>query len=119
MGVDYLIDRLRGDPLYIKYLLVEYPYVRAALEAHGAAASDEDKVEAYSSSIGNALHNDIIELDQWLSTLDPNDVKALFKWANGRVVVTLPDGTVVERESPRRPSFSVRRLTREFRDRNA
>lgn len=81
MNVESLIDSLKGDPAYVKFLLVERPYIRSALLARGAFLSSEDRVDAFPSSVGNPFHNDIIELEMWLSSLSPQDRSLLISWA--------------------------------------
>lgn len=97
MSVDSLVETLRGDPLYVKYLLVELPYIRSALLARGVCLDDEYLSSSYSSSIGNSMHLDIIDLTAWLDSLSPQDREALVSWALN--------------EAPRRPSFSHARMS--------
>lgn len=79
--IDYVIDSITGDPDYIKFLLVERPYIRSALEAKGFEFDPVARTLAYSSGIGNALHNDVIELEIWLNGLSPQDRNLLLRWA--------------------------------------
>lgn len=84
MSVDSLIDRLDGDPGYIRFLLVERPYIRSALLARGVCMDEEARTLAYPSTIGNALHNDLIEIEQWLDSLAPRDRRLILDWAEGQ-----------------------------------
>lgn len=80
-GISNLIERLAGNPDYIKFLLVERPYIRSAMLSRSPLIDSEDRVSSYSVSLGNALHNDLIELDLWLDTLSPQDRALLADWA--------------------------------------
>jgi hypothetical protein len=97
MSVEHLVESLRGDPLYVKFLLVELPYIRSALEARGVCLDDEYRASAYSTSVGNALHLDILDLSEWLFSLSPQDRKLLVDWAAN--------------DAPRRPAFSRARVS--------
>lgn len=46
----------------------------------------EARTLAYSTVVGNALHNDLIELESWLSTLSQQDRSLLLSWAEGEGV---------------------------------
>jgi hypothetical protein len=81
VNVEDLVFKIAGDPDYIRFLLVERPYIRSALLARGQIYDQEQRNESYSSVIGNNLHNDIIELEQWLDTLRPSDRRMLEEWA--------------------------------------
>lgn len=81
-GIERLIDGLRGDPAYVKFLLIERPYIRSALMPRSPFLSSEDRVDAYPTTIGNPLHNDIIELEMWLNSLSPQDRSLLLSWAS-------------------------------------
>jgi hypothetical protein len=81
MTVDTLVDTLGGDPQYVKFLLVERPYIKAALVRMTAVIDEEARLLAYPSSVGNALHNDIIELETWLACLSKQDREVLEEWA--------------------------------------
>lgn len=78
--VDTLVFRIAGEPDYIRFLLVERPYIRSALDTAPQVYDQDDRVDMYSSSVGNALHNDIIELEEWLDTLAPQDREMLLAW---------------------------------------
>lgn len=80
-NVENLVYQIAGDPDYIRFLLVERPYIRSALLARGQIYDQEQRNESYSSVIGNNLHNDIIELEAWLDTLRPQDRQMLLAWA--------------------------------------
>lgn len=80
-NVENLVYKIAGDPDYIRFLLVERPYIRSALLARGQIYDQEVRNESYSSVIGNNLHNDIIELEAWLDTLRPQDRQMLEAWA--------------------------------------
>lgn len=86
MSDERLLDDLKGDPGYIRFLLVERSRIRSALLAPSMVFGAEAKTLAYSGSIGNALHNDIIELDSWLATLSPQDQELLLSWADNEEV---------------------------------
>jgi hypothetical protein len=81
-GIDSVIDRVQGDKDYIKFLLVEAPYIRSALYARGMQFDPEYATTAYPTTIGNALHCDLIELEAWLSTQTRADVQLLLAWAS-------------------------------------
>jgi len=79
-SIDGLVFRIAGEPDYIKFLLVERPYIRAAVECPPQVYDQDDRVDMYSSMVGNALHNDIIELEEWLDTLSPQDRAMVLAW---------------------------------------
>jgi len=81
MSVDTLVDRLGGDPGYVKFLLVERLRIRSALEARAVPTNEESRVEAFPTSVGNSLHNDIIDLESWLASLPIQDQRLLLAWA--------------------------------------
>jgi hypothetical protein len=104
-NVDFLLDRLSGDPAYIRFLIAERPYIRAALEARGYNYSAESRTESYPASIGNALHLDLLMLEDWLKTLSPQDRKLLQEWSE----------TVMSAPAFSYPKIGrVRHLVREF-----
>lgn len=103
--IDALVDSVAGDPAYLKFLLAEYPYIMSALEARGQCFDEEWRIDAYSASIGNNLHLDVIDLVEWLKQQSPYDVHALQQWAYGETVG--------------RPAYLTRRLFRKAQNRHA
>lgn len=97
MSVDSIIDSLGGDPGYIKFLLAERPYIRSALMARGVCFDEEARTLAYPTSIGNSLHNDLIEIERWLTTLSPQDKDLLNGWASGSTARPAFGGTQLGR----------------------
>jgi hypothetical protein len=79
--VDRLIDRARGDPNYVAFLLIERPYIRSALLARGTPLDTVDRTLTFPVTIGNAFHDDLIELELWMSSLSPNDRELLERWS--------------------------------------
>jgi hypothetical protein len=109
MSVDAIINRVSGDPSYIEFLLVERHNIRSALEAKGMCF-DEEWTQAYPSTIGNALHCDLIELEMWLDELSVQDRAIVELWADGQL------------ERPTYGQAKIRRarsLLRRFAERNA
>lgn len=96
MSIDSLVSELDGDPLYVRYLLGELPYIKSALFARGVCLDEEARTEQHSSSIGNALHLDVIELESWFGGLAPQDQELLVDW--------------VVYQSPSRQPYSARVL---------
>lgn len=96
MSIDSIVEELDGDPLYVRYLLGELPYIRSALYARGVCLDEEDRNNQHSPSIGNALHNDIIELEAWFRGLTPQDQAILTDW--------------IVNESPNRQPYGARIL---------
>lgn len=80
MSIDSLVAQLDGDPLYVRYLLGELPYIKSALYARGVCLDEEARTLQHSASIGNALHLDVIELESWFSGLAPQDQEILTDW---------------------------------------
>lgn len=80
MSIDALVAELDGDPLYVRYLLGEMPYIKSALYARGVCLDEESRATQHSSTIGNALHLDIIELESWFKGLAPQDQELLIQW---------------------------------------
>lgn len=80
MSIDSLVAELDGDPMYVKYLLGELPYIKSALYARGVCLDEEARASQHSATIGNALHLDIIELESWFSGLSPQDQELLIQW---------------------------------------
>lgn len=81
---------LRRTPEYNKRLLIERPYIYAALHNQGAsivlhgAAATTDAVSNYSSVIGNDYHLDLIELDTVLKEdFSKEERDALESWSSG------------------------------------
>lgn len=95
--IDYIVYRLDGNPEYIKYLLAQRPYIRSAITYPPKPMDDESRADLYSSSIGGAIHCDIIELDIWLETLSHEDRSLLFSWAE---------------KQGRKPAFGAARIRR-------
>lgn len=77
--IDKIIYRISGDPSYIEFLIVEHDHIKSALEAKGPSL-DVEYLQDYPSTIGSALHCDIIELDLWLGELSPNDRELLQRY---------------------------------------
>lgn len=86
MSVDTLVESLGGDPGYVRFLLVERPYIRSAMTRMNAILDAEARSLSYSTVVGNALHNDLIELESWLRTLSPRDRNLLLRWAEGEEI---------------------------------
>jgi len=97
MSVDSLVESLSGDPSYIRFLISERPYIRAALEARSYCYDEEYRIMAYPTSVGSSLHLDLLVLEDWLKTLSPQDRKMLNDWAD---------------ETKNRPSFSSPKMGR-------
>jgi hypothetical protein len=97
VSVDSIIDRVGGDPGYIRFLLVERPYIRSALTARGVFLDEEARTLAYPSTIGNSLHNDIIAIESWLETLSPQDQKLIDDWASRQTAKPVFGGTQMGR----------------------
>lgn len=90
MSVDSLVNELDGDPLYVRYLLAELPYIRSALYARGVCLDEEARISQHSSSIGNALHLDVIELESWFHGLSPSDQNLLLDWVENKSPISQP-----------------------------
>jgi hypothetical protein len=81
MSVENLVASLGGDPNYVKFLLVERPRIRSAMDAMPMPLDEEDRVDAFSTALGNSLHHDLIDLETWLCTLTDSDRCLLQDWA--------------------------------------
>jgi hypothetical protein len=80
--IDSIVYSLDGDIDYIKFLIAEQPYIRSAMEAISPPSDPEEWTGRYPTTIGNALHCDLIELEAWLETIQPSDRVILSEWAN-------------------------------------
>lgn len=80
MSIDSIIDSIEGDPRYIRFLLLNQPYIRSSLLARGVCLDEEYLTMRFSDSIGNALHLDMIEVETWLSGLDPQSQRLIAQW---------------------------------------
>ncbi len=114
MSVDSLIDKLCGDPEYVKFLLVERPRIRSAIEARPPLPDEESRVEAFSTTIGNPLHNELIELEQWLDSLAPQDRDLLLDWAEKAGRQSVGSKRIGRRQGGSRAA----KLIKQYADRN-
>ncbi len=80
--IESIVFSLDGDIDYIKFLIAEQPYIRSAMLATSPPSDPEEWTGRYPTTIGNALHCDLIELEAWLETLSPIDREILTEWAN-------------------------------------
>lgn len=80
--IDSIVYSLSGDIDYIKFLIAEQPYIRSAMEAISPPSDPEEWTGRYPTTIGNALHCDLIELEAWLETIQTSDRIILTEWAN-------------------------------------
>lgn len=80
--IESIVFSLDGDIDYIKFLIAEQPYIRSAMLATSPPSDPEEWTGRYPTTIGNALHCDLIELEAWLETLAPIDRQILTEWAN-------------------------------------
>jgi hypothetical protein len=80
--IESIVFSLDGDIDYIKFLIAEQPYIRSAMLANSPPSDPEEWTGRYPTTIGNALHCDLIELEAWLETLSPIDRQILTEWAN-------------------------------------
>lgn len=80
-AIDSLVDKIGGDANYVRFLLAERPAILSALLAPAQKYNAEDKTLGYPTTVGSSLHNDIIELDQWMATLSKQDRYLLRNWA--------------------------------------
>lgn len=82
LRIESIVFSLDGDIDYIKFLIAEQPYIRSAMLATSPPSDPEEWTGRYPTTIGNALHCDLIELEAWLETLAPIDRQILTEWAN-------------------------------------
>jgi hypothetical protein len=82
LRIDSIVYSLDGDIDYLKFLIAEQPYIRSAMLATSPPTDPEEWTGRYPTTIGNALHCDLIELEAWMETLAPNDRYILTEWAN-------------------------------------
>jgi hypothetical protein len=82
LRIESIVFSLDGDIDYIKFLIAEQPYIRSAMLATSPPSDPEEWTGRYPTTIGNALHCDLIELEAWLGTLQPTDRQILTEWAN-------------------------------------
>lgn len=80
--IDSIIYTLDGNIDYIKFLIAEQPYIRSAMEATSPPIDPDEAVGRYPTSVGTALHCDLIELETWFSNLSPSDRGILTEWAS-------------------------------------
>jgi hypothetical protein len=80
--IESIVFSLDGDIDYIKFLIAEQPYIRSAMLATSPPSDPEEWTGRYPTTIGNALHCDLIELEAWLETLSQIDREILTEWAN-------------------------------------
>lgn len=79
-GSDGIINKIRGNPDYVKFLLIEYPRIRSALDVQALTLDEEERIARHPTSVGSALHLDLIELDEWLASLSPQDRIYIKRW---------------------------------------
>jgi hypothetical protein len=80
--IDSIVYTLDGNMDYIKFLIAEQPYIRSAMEATSPPTDPDEAVGRYPTSVGSALHCDLIELESWFKTLSPFDRGILTEWAS-------------------------------------
>lgn len=80
--IDSIIYTLDGNIDYIKFLIAEQPYIRSAMEATSPPVDPDEAVGRYPTSVGSALHCDLIELESWFKDLSPSDRGILSEWAS-------------------------------------
>lgn len=97
MSVDSIIDQVGGSPGYIRFLLAERVYIRSALDARGVCLDEEARTLMYPTSIGNSLHNDLIEIERWIETLSSHDRRLLDGWAERLPIKPVYAGTQMGR----------------------
>jgi len=75
---------------YLKRLLIERHYIRAALENPGGSiivsatrAAEADQLSTYQSFIGNSFHLDLLSAEQQVNLLDPFERVELLAWCDG------------------------------------
>lgn len=74
---------------YLRRLLIERHYIRAALENPGGSviltgtAASVEQTTAYSSVVGNDFHLDLLRAEEVIKTLPGDQRAALLTWADG------------------------------------
>jgi hypothetical protein len=75
---------------YLKSLLVERHYIRAALENPGGSiivsatrAAEAEQLSTYQSVIGNGFHLDLLSAEEQVNHLDPRERLELLAWCDG------------------------------------
>ncbi len=75
---------------YLKKLLTERHYIRAALENPGGSiivqstrAAEADQLSSYQSFIGNSAHLDLLSAEQQVNTLELHERIELLAWCDG------------------------------------
>lgn len=83
MSIDSIVASIEGDPRYVRFLLLQQPYIRSALYARGVSLDEEYLTTRFSGEIGNSFHLDLIEVEVWLSEIDATSRRRIVEWVLG------------------------------------